>query len=51
MLDVWSRKIVGWAVHDEESAELAAALFRRDLSRASGSIRRASCCTPTMAAR
>ncbi len=27
MLDVWSRKIVGWAVHDEESAECAAALF------------------------
>jgi putative transposase len=28
MLDVWSRKIVGWAVHDEETAEHAAALFR-----------------------
>jgi putative transposase len=27
MLDVWSRKIVGWAVHEEESAEHAAALF------------------------
>ena len=27
MLDVWSRKIVGWAVHDLESAEHAAALF------------------------
>lgn len=27
MLDVWSRKIVGWAVHDEESAACAAALF------------------------
>ena len=27
MLDVWSRKIVGWAVHDVESAEHAAALF------------------------
>jgi putative transposase len=27
MLDVWSRKIVGWAVHDEETAEHAAALF------------------------
>ena len=26
MLDVWSRKIVGWAVHEEESAEYAAAL-------------------------
>ena len=28
MLDVWSRKIVGWAVHDVESAEHAATLFR-----------------------
>lgn len=27
MLDVWSRKIVGWAVHGSESAEHAAALF------------------------
>ncbi|MCA1734271.1 MAG: DDE-type integrase/transposase/recombinase, partial [Acidobacteria bacterium] len=25
--DVWSRKIVGWAVHDEEDMELAAALI------------------------
>ena len=29
LLDVWSRKIVGWAVHDVESAEHAAALFRQ----------------------
>lgn len=29
MLDVWSRKIVGWAVNDVESAECAAALFLR----------------------
>ncbi len=28
LLDVWSRKIVGWAVHDTESAAQAAALFR-----------------------
>jgi putative transposase len=27
MLDVWSRKVVGWAVQDVESAECAAALF------------------------
>jgi putative transposase len=27
MLDVWSRKIVGWAVHAEESSQEAAALF------------------------
>jgi transposase InsO family protein len=27
MLDVWSRKIVGWAVHEEETAAHAAALF------------------------
>ncbi len=28
LLDVWSRKIVGWAVHTVESAEHAEALFR-----------------------
>lgn len=28
-LDVWSRKIVGWAVHDSESDEHAAQLVRR----------------------
>ncbi|MEP6866159.1 MAG: DDE-type integrase/transposase/recombinase [Deltaproteobacteria bacterium] len=27
--DVWSRLIIGWAVHDAESAELAAALVER----------------------
>ena len=27
MLDIWSRKIVGWNVYDVESADLAAALF------------------------
>lgn len=27
--DVWSRKILGWEVHEEESAELAAALTER----------------------
>jgi putative transposase len=27
MMDVWSRKVVGWAVHEVESADLAAALF------------------------
>lgn len=27
MLDVWSRKIVGWAVHPEEASHAAAALF------------------------
>lgn len=27
IVDVWSRKVVGWEVHDVESAELAAALF------------------------
>jgi transposase InsO family protein len=26
--DVWSRKIVGWQIHEEESTELAASLFR-----------------------
>lgn len=27
-VDIWSRKVVGWAVHLEQSEELAAALFR-----------------------
>lgn len=27
IVDVWSRKVVGWEVHDVESAELAASLF------------------------
>ncbi len=26
--DVWSRKVVGWQIHEEESMELAASLFR-----------------------
>jgi transposase InsO family protein len=29
IIDVWSRKIVGWEVQDRESPELAAALFKR----------------------
>lgn len=29
MMDVWSRRIVGWTVEEHESADLAAALFRR----------------------
>ena len=29
LLDIWSRKIVGWAVNPTESAEHAATLFRR----------------------
>jgi transposase InsO family protein len=28
MLDIYSRRIMGWAVHDEESGEHASALFR-----------------------
>lgn len=28
IMDVWSRRIVGWRVHSSESADLAAALFR-----------------------
>jgi putative transposase len=27
MMDLWSRKVVGWAVHEVESADLAATLF------------------------
>jgi transposase InsO family protein len=29
MMDVWSRRIVGWTVEERESAEIAAELFRR----------------------
>jgi transposase InsO family protein len=29
IVDVWSRKIVGWAVHEEESADLAKALTEK----------------------
>lgn len=35
VMDVWSRKIVGWAVHDTESKELAAELIR-DIASSSG---------------
>ncbi len=28
IVDVWSRKVVGWQVHEVEAAELAAALFK-----------------------
>jgi transposase InsO family protein len=33
ILDIWSRKIVGWEVYAEESSELAAGLFRRTCRR------------------
>jgi len=29
VVDIWSRKVVGWAVHEQESMDLAAALIRR----------------------
>ena len=29
IVDIWSRKIVGWTVEENESTDLAAALFRR----------------------
>ncbi len=29
IIDVWSRKLVGWEVHETESDEIAAELFRR----------------------
>ena len=32
VLDVWSRKVVGWAVHETEDMDLAAALIRRTAS-------------------
>jgi putative transposase len=28
-IDVWSRKVIGWDVHDSESSELAAAIFEK----------------------
>jgi len=34
IVDVWSRKIVGWAVHEEESADLAKALTETTISAA-----------------
>lgn len=34
VVDVYSRRIVGWQVHDEESAELAAELMKRIVSEA-----------------
>jgi len=33
VVDVWSRKIVGWAVHERESPELAAALIQEAVQR------------------
>ena len=51
MLDVWSRKIVGWAVHERGIGGVCGGALPRDLSRASGSIPPASCCTPITAAR
>ncbi|MEO1585612.1 MAG: IS3 family transposase [Planctomycetota bacterium] len=33
IMDIWSRKVVGWAVHEEESMELAAELARRSAAR------------------
>jgi putative transposase len=33
VVDVWSRKIVGWAVHEHESPELAAALIQESVQR------------------
>jgi putative transposase len=29
IMDVWSRKVMGWAVHDEETSELASALMTK----------------------
>jgi transposase InsO family protein len=29
VIDIWSRKIVGWEIHESESPELASGLFRR----------------------
>ena len=29
VIDIWSRKIVGWEIHESENPELAAGLFRQ----------------------
>ncbi len=49
IVDIFSRKIVGWEVHEREGAELAAALIRQAVL-AEGCIARRWCCMPTMAA-
>ena len=50
MLDVWSRKIVGAVVHEEESSHLASQLFVTSCWRWGGWTRRVWCCTRTTAA-
>ncbi|MEI4234669.1 ATP-binding protein [Roseovarius sp. D22-M7] len=49
IVDIFSRKIVGWEVHERESADLAATLIRRRCWPRAAS-RARWCCTPTMAA-
>ena len=50
IVDIFSRKIVGWEVHERESADLAATLIRQAVL-AEGGITSRWCCTPTTAAR
>lgn len=33
IVDIWSRKIVGWEIHEEERSDLGAALFQRTCQR------------------
>jgi putative transposase len=48
--DVWSRKVLGFAVHEVESAEHAAALVERIGSTPTTRTSAAGGCTPTTAA-
>lgn len=50
VLDVWSRRIVGWEVHEHEVATHAATLIQR-ICAESGVDRKGWCCTRTMGSR
>ena len=49
IVDLYSRKVVGFEVHDTDSAEHAAHLARRTAPRVCMPCRRARCCMVTMA--
>lgn len=50
VLDIWSRQVVAWEVHDEESMDLASDLAAK-ASAEKASAPASSCSTPTTAAR
>ena len=51
VMDVWSRRIVGWRIAEGDSADIAARTHQPGVPRGQASIRAASCCTPTTASR